>query len=173
MISIMELAKELHVSRQALYNKLQKAGIAIDDVTQETQGKKRLLSDEGATRIRNLFASKDNLQLQQLQQKQLQLLQLQQLQTTVTQLQQQIKAMEIQRMHDKQLLQSKDKTIETLEKTMNAQQLTIEGLTNTVQAQSIAAATQAKTIQDLQAKSKTGLFARIGNRIALGKAKGK
>ncbi len=52
MLTVTELAKELRVSRQTIYNKCKVYGIQLEDYVVATDGHSRLLSAEGAAAIR-------------------------------------------------------------------------------------------------------------------------
>ena len=69
-MTITELAKELKLSRQSVYNVLKSNGVSIDTLTTVTQGNKRELTAEGVKTIRQLVkkkASTSSTNLTQLQ----------------------------------------------------------------------------------------------------------
>ncbi len=57
-MTISELAKELSVSRQTIYNRAAGAGIQIDDLCIATDGRRKILSAAGEDQLRGLFSAR-------------------------------------------------------------------------------------------------------------------
>lgn len=58
METIAQIAIELKVSRQAVYQKIKESGLSIDNLTVEKRGNKRILSEEGVEVVKSLFVKK-------------------------------------------------------------------------------------------------------------------
>lgn len=149
-MTITELAKELKLSRQSVYNAVKNNGMSIDTLTAVTQGNKKELTAEGVKVIRQLVKNKpstSNVNLTELQRK-------------ITVLTEQLKQAEI----DNNKLSEDIKTLR--------EELTRQREDNSILIKTIA--TQTITIQQQQQKiDSTGLINKIRLRLTSGKNKEK
>ena len=58
MMTINQMAQALNVSRQTIYNVVKDAGLSIDDLTTEKQGKTRLFDDKAVERVKQLLSDR-------------------------------------------------------------------------------------------------------------------
>lgn len=178
MVTIKQIAEELHVTRQTIYKAFDNAGLSINDLTTEKQGRTMLFDEAAAEKIKAIYneyqaglsivTDERDSHIVNLQRE------IKELRDNAEELTKRIHAAEQRAAEAEQRADAAEKQNAQDQQTIDQLRQTVEGLNATIQAQAVTAAAQASTIQAMQqaavkrietaANKKPGFIARLFGR---------